>query len=55
MNFFGLTLSSFSQEEHIKASMGNGLLIVTFPKTLPELAPKKISITEVDSDYDKDF
>ncbi|EPQ50612.1 HSP20-like chaperone [Gloeophyllum trabeum ATCC 11539] len=30
--------------EDIKASMENGVLTVTFPKTTPEMAPKKITI-----------
>jgi len=30
--------------EQIKASMDNGVLTVTFPKSTPEQAPKKISI-----------
>jgi len=30
----------------IKASMDHGLLTVTFPKSAPEAAPKKITITE---------
>ena len=30
--------------EDIKASMENGILTVTFPKTTPEQAPKKITI-----------
>lgn len=33
-----------AQEEQIKASLKNGLLTVKFPKSLPELAPKKIVI-----------
>ncbi|KAF8804142.1 HSP20-like chaperone [Phlegmacium glaucopus] len=33
------------KDEQIKATMENGLLTVTFPKTLPELAPKKIIIS----------
>ena len=37
-----LTLST--QDEEIKASMENGVLTVTFPKSTPELAPKKIAI-----------
>ena len=36
------------QDEQIKAIMENGLLTVTFPKTLPELAPKKIAIQIAD-------
>jgi HSP20 family protein len=33
------------KNEQIKATMDHGLLIVTFPKTVPELAPKKIVIS----------
>lgn len=33
-----------SQTEEIKANMENGVLTVTFPKTAPEMAPKKINI-----------
>jgi len=40
------------QGEQINAKMENGLLTVTFPKTLPEVAPKKIIIQE---GYDTDF
>ncbi|KAJ6479484.1 HSP20-like chaperone [Mycena vitilis] len=32
------------KEEEIKASMDDGVLTVTFPKTTPGLAPKKIQI-----------
>ncbi|KAJ6557417.1 HSP20-like chaperone [Mycena vulgaris] len=32
------------KEEEIKANMENGVLTVTFPKSTPELAPKKITI-----------
>jgi len=39
-----LQLPQGVQDEQIKATMENGLLTVTFPKTLPELAPKKIVI-----------
>ncbi|TFK35679.1 small heat shock protein [Crucibulum laeve] len=39
-----LQLPQGIKEEEIKASMENGVLTVTFPKTTPELAPKKISI-----------
>ncbi|PFH49087.1 hypothetical protein AMATHDRAFT_148478 [Amanita thiersii Skay4041] len=31
--------------EQIKASMVNGVLTVTFPKTTPEMAPKKITVS----------
>ena len=44
------------QDEQIKATMENGLLTVTFPKTLPELAPKKIDIQASDKeDYHTNF
>ena len=33
-----------AQGEQIKATMENGLLTVTFPKSLPEFAAKKIAI-----------
>jgi len=39
-----LQLPQGVQDEQIKATMENGLLTVTFPKTLPEVAPKKIVI-----------
>lgn len=32
------------QGEDIKASLDNGVLSVTFPKTTPDQAPKKITI-----------
>ncbi|GLB42422.1 putative small heat shock protein (HSP20) family protein [Lyophyllum shimeji] len=32
------------KENEIKASMENGILTVTFPKTTPEQAPKRISV-----------
>jgi HSP20 family protein len=32
------------QDEELKASMDNGVLTVTFPKTTPELAPKRINV-----------
>ncbi|CAA7260693.1 unnamed protein product [Cyclocybe aegerita] len=32
------------QEEEIKASMDNGVLSVVFPKSTPELAPKRIAV-----------
>jgi len=51
-----LQLPQGVQGEQIKAMMENGLLIVTFPKTLPEVAPKKIVIQTSDKDgYDTDF
>ena len=40
--------TNVAQDEQIKATMENGLLTVTFPKTLPELAPKKIIIQASD-------
>ncbi|KAG5635846.1 hypothetical protein H0H81_009875 [Sphagnurus paluster] len=40
-----LQLPQGVKDEEIKASMENGVLKVTFPKTAPELAPKKISIS----------
>ena len=33
------------KEEDIKATMQDGLLTITFPKSAPELAPKKIAIS----------
>ncbi|TFK63407.1 small heat shock protein [Pluteus cervinus] len=39
-----LQLPQGVKEEEIKASMENGVLTVTFPKSAPELAPKKITI-----------
>ena len=48
----------FAQDEQIKATLKNGLLTVTFPKSLPELAPKKIEIQPESSDkeeYHTDF
>ncbi|KAJ7166488.1 HSP20-like chaperone [Mycena crocata] len=43
---FGRTLQlpQGVKESEVKASMDNGILTVTFPKTTPEQAPKKISI-----------
>lgn len=32
------------QDEEIQASMENGVLTITFPKSSPELAPKRIII-----------
>ena len=40
-----LQLPQGLNEEEIKASVENGVLTVTFPKTTPELAAKKISIS----------
>ncbi|PPQ79757.1 hypothetical protein CVT26_012310, partial [Gymnopilus dilepis] len=39
-----LQLPQGVKDEEIKASMENGVLTVTFPKTAPEAAPKKITI-----------
>ena len=49
--------SIVEQSEQIKARLENGLLTVTFPKTLPEVAPRKIVIqTLADKEgYDTDF
>ena len=38
------------QGEQIKATMEDGLLSVSFPKTLPELVPKKIVIQASDKE-----
>ncbi|TFK26303.1 small heat shock protein [Coprinopsis marcescibilis] len=40
-----LQLPTGVKEEEIKASMENGVLTITFPKTSPELAPRKIAIS----------
>ena len=40
-----LQLPQGLKEEEIKASVENGVLTVTFPKTTPDLAPKKIAIS----------
>jgi len=40
-----LPLPQGVKEESIRASMENGVLTVTFPKTTPEAAPKKITIS----------
>lgn len=32
------------QPEEIKASLENGVLTVTYPRTTPEQAPKKIAV-----------
>ena len=37
-------LNVSKQESEVIASMDNGVLIVTFPKTTPEMAPKKVQI-----------
>ncbi|KAF8202475.1 small heat shock protein, partial [Pholiota molesta] len=39
-----LQLPQGIKDEEIKASMDNGVLTVTFPKTTPELTPKRINI-----------
>ncbi|KAF8237894.1 small heat shock protein [Tricholoma matsutake] len=39
-----LQLPQGVKEDEIKASMEDGVLYVTFPKSAPDLAPKKISI-----------
>ncbi|KAF8961393.1 small heat shock protein [Flammula alnicola] len=39
-----LQLPGGVKPEEIKASMENGVLTVTFPKSTPELAPKKVTI-----------
>ncbi|KAF8621812.1 hypothetical protein AX15_007484 [Amanita polypyramis BW_CC] len=36
---------SLNQDNEINTSMVNGVLTVTFPKTMPEMAPRKIQIT----------
>ncbi|KAK7461910.1 hypothetical protein VKT23_008341 [Stygiomarasmius scandens] len=40
-----LALPRGIKDDAIKASMENGVLTVTFPKTTPEAAPKKITIS----------
>ncbi|KAJ7510017.1 HSP20-like chaperone [Mycena galericulata] len=40
-----LQLPQGVQENEVKASMENGILTVTFPKTTPDQAPKKIAIS----------
>ncbi|RXW15175.1 hypothetical protein EST38_g10677 [Candolleomyces aberdarensis] len=40
-----LQLPQGLKEEEIKASVENGVLTVTFPKSTPELTPKKITIS----------
>jgi HSP20 family protein len=44
------TIVAQPEGEQIKATMKNGLLTVTFPKTLPELSPKKIVIQVPDKE-----
>jgi HSP20 family protein len=41
---FKLSSDSMLQSEEIKASMENGVLTVTFPKSAPESAPKSVII-----------
>ena len=49
-------MTSVAQGEQIKATLENGLLTLTFPKSLPEVAPKKIFIQTSDKEgYDTDF
>ncbi|KAF9045078.1 small heat shock protein [Panaeolus papilionaceus] len=40
-----LQLPQGINDDEIKAAMENGVLITTFPKSAPQLAPKKISIS----------
>lgn len=40
----GIANKTLLQDEEIKASMEHGVLTVTFPKTAPELAARRISI-----------
>ncbi|KAJ7495992.1 HSP20-like chaperone [Mycena galericulata] len=40
-----LQLPQGVKENEVKASMENGILTVTFPKTTPDQAPKKITIS----------
>ena len=40
-----MELTSYVQSDDIKASLDNGVLTVTFPKTTEEQAPKKITIS----------
>ncbi|KAF8919222.1 HSP20-like chaperone, partial [Mucidula mucida] len=40
-----LRLPQGVKEEQINASLENGVLTVTFPKVLPEAAPRKITIS----------
>ncbi|KAH9856433.1 HSP20-like chaperone [Lenzites betulinus] len=39
-----LPLPQGVKPEEVKATMGDGVLTITFPRTTPELAPKKIAI-----------
>ena len=48
LNILGMSSANYlTQEEQIKASLANGILTVKFPKALPEVAPKKITISDV--------
>ncbi|KAH6910299.1 small heat shock protein [Coprinopsis sp. MPI-PUGE-AT-0042] len=40
-----LQLPSGLQEDDIKAAMDNGVLSITFPKTTPDTAPRKVTIS----------
>ena len=40
----GRELTNALQENEIRASMENGVLTVTFPRTSAEAAPKKIAV-----------
>ncbi|KAF8152911.1 small heat shock protein [Crassisporium funariophilum] len=40
-----LQLPQGVRDDEIKASMENGVLTISFPKTTPDLAPKKITIS----------
>ncbi|KAF8628706.1 hypothetical protein AX17_005929 [Amanita inopinata Kibby_2008] len=42
---FSRTLQLPQGDEQIRAAMGDGVLTVTFPKSTPEAAPKKITIS----------
>ena len=57
LNDYWLRSSYYLQkDEHIKATLKNGLLTVTFPRSLPELAAKKIVIQTTDKEeYHTDF
>ncbi|PPQ70373.1 hypothetical protein CVT25_000084 [Psilocybe cyanescens] len=41
----GVKTYNAPQDEEITAAMENGILTITFPKSTPELAPKKITIS----------
>lgn len=40
-----LTIIAIIQSEQVKASLDNGVLTVNFPKSTPDQAPKKITIS----------